>query len=160
RLLGGFFAVVARQIVGFFHPVGEEFSGNALGVFFLCRERRAVVKVLVEKVFQPVALLFDGRAEGGKPLFVAADTFKRMHARRFHALRRVRNQVSDQAVKNAFQRLVKDQLLGSIRVPVSCLAVMPRKKIHAVRNLLDLQQAGLVAVVQVGGVVGNLVGQV
>src|ERR1039458_6947406 len=65
RLLGGFFAVVTRQIVGFLHPVGEELSGDALGVFFLCRQRRAVVKIFVEKVFQTTALGFDRRAEGG-----------------------------------------------------------------------------------------------
>src|ERR1039458_9257019 len=59
RLCGGFFAVVARQIVGLLHPVGEELSGDALGVFFLCRQRRAVVKIFVQKVFQPAALLFD-----------------------------------------------------------------------------------------------------
>ena len=91
---------------------------------------------------------------------MAANIFQRMRARGFHALPGVRDQVSDKAVKNAFQRLVKDQLLGDIRVPVSCLAVMPRKKIHAVRNLLDREQPRFVTIVEVGGVVGNLVGQV
>src|ERR1019366_3309396 len=71
RLLGGFFSVAAGQIVGLFHPVGEELSGDALGIFFLRRERRAVVEIFVEKVFQPASLLFDGRTERGKPLAVA-----------------------------------------------------------------------------------------
>ena len=37
---------------------------------------------------------------------------------------------------------------------------MALEKTYAVRNLLDRQQARFVAVVQVGGVVSNLVGQV
>src|SRR5580704_10501717 len=53
RLLSGFFAVVARQIIGLLHPVGKEFAGNALGVFFLARQRRAVIEIFVKKVFQP-----------------------------------------------------------------------------------------------------------
>src|SRR5208337_2400783 len=87
RLLGGFFAVVARQVIGLLHPVGEEFPGDTLGVFFLGRQRWAVVKIFVEKVFQPAALLFNGRAEGGKSLSVAANIFQRMHASRLHTLR-------------------------------------------------------------------------
>src|ERR1035438_5142503 len=83
-----------------------------------------------------------------------------MRACSFNTSRRVRNQVSDKAVKNTFQRLVKDQLLGNSRVAVSCLAVMPRKQIHAVRNLLDREQPRFVAIVEVGGVVGNLVGKI
>ena len=35
-------------------------SGDALGVFFLSRQRRAVVEILVEKVLQSAAILFDG----------------------------------------------------------------------------------------------------
>ena len=34
-LVRGFLAVSAREVVGLFHPVGEEFSDDALGVFFL-----------------------------------------------------------------------------------------------------------------------------
>ena len=37
---------------------------------------------------------------------------------------------------------------------------MPPEKIDAVRNLFDCQQSRFVAIVQVGGVVGNFVGQV
>src|SRR5208282_709900 len=50
RFLRGFFAVAARQVVGLFHPVGEELSGNALGVFLLGCQRRTVVKVFVESL--------------------------------------------------------------------------------------------------------------
>ena len=34
RLMGGFLPVVTRQVVGLLHPVGEEFSDDAFGVFF------------------------------------------------------------------------------------------------------------------------------
>jgi len=32
--VGGFLAVGAGEVVGLFHPVGKEFSDDALGVFF------------------------------------------------------------------------------------------------------------------------------
>src|SRR5208337_963387 len=110
RLFGGLLAVVAREIVGLFHPVGKEFSGDALGVFFFRRQRGAVVKIFVEKLFQLTALGFDGWAEGCQALAVAADVCERMYASGLHTLRRVRNQVAYQAVKNALQRLIKNQL--------------------------------------------------
>src|SRR4029077_6089103 len=78
----------------------------------------------------------------------------------FDPSRRVRNQVSDKAIENALKRLVKNQLLGSIRISNFCLAVMALKQINAFRNLLDREQPRFVAIVEVGGVVGNLVGQV
>jgi hypothetical protein len=33
-IVRGFFSVVSREVVGFFHPVGEEFAGDALSIFF------------------------------------------------------------------------------------------------------------------------------
>jgi len=63
------------------------------------------------------------------------------------------NQVSDKAVKDAFQRLVKHQLLGGIRVAASGVVIVTSEQVHALRDLLDGQQARFVAVVQVGGAV-------
>jgi hypothetical protein len=62
-------------------------------------------------------------------------------------LRRVCNQVSDKSVKDAFQRLVKHELLGGIRIAASGVAIMAREQVHAVRDLLDGQQARFVAIV-------------
>jgi hypothetical protein len=83
-----------------------------------------------------------------------------MHSRGFHALRGIRNQVSDKAVKNAFQRLVKHQLLGGIRDNASWPLHSGAKRSTLSADLLDCEQARFVAIVQIGGVVGNLVGQV
>src|SRR6202790_2959664 len=160
RLLGGLFAVVARQVVGFLHPVGEEFSRDALGVFFLSRERRTIVEILVEKVFQTPTLLFDRRAERRQALGVTPNIFQRTHAGRFPTLRRVRNQVSDKSIENALKRLVKNQLLGDVGVLVLGQPKMALKQINAIRNLLDREQPRFVAIVEIGGVVGNLVGKV
>src|SRR5208283_693248 len=146
-LLPGFFTVGARQVVGLLHPVSKELSGDALGVFLLSSQRRTVVKILVEKGLEAAALLFDKRTECGKPPAPAADIFQRMHPRSLYTLRRVRNQVPDKPVKNAFQRLVEHQLLGHLRIAAFCLVVMAFEKVHIVGNLLDRQQSCFVAIV-------------
>src|ERR1019366_963028 len=100
-------------------------------------QRWTVVKIFVEKVVQSAALFFYGWAESGDALGMSADIFERMHACGFYPLCRVRNQVSDKAVKNTLQRLVKNQFLSRTLVAASGVAIVACKQIHAVRDLLD-----------------------
>src|SRR6266478_3188243 len=69
----GFFAVSAGKVVGLFHPVGEEFSDDALGVFFFSFQSGAEIEIFVEEVFKLPTLFGDGRAKGGQALGMAAD---------------------------------------------------------------------------------------
>jgi hypothetical protein len=159
-LVRGFFPVGTGKIVGFFHPVGEQLADDALGVFLLSLQGGAEIEIFVEKVFELAALLCNRRAESGEAFGMAADRVQGMRTGLLEALPGARDQVADQAVEDPLHGLVEEKFLGCLGVQGLYFAVAAVEQIHAAEDLLDREQAGFVAIVQISGVVGDLVGEV
>src|ERR1051326_1502161 len=91
---------------------------------------------------------------------MAADISERLDAGSGDACARVLDEVADQAVEHALERFVELQLVGRGRVLLLYFAIEAPEDADAFADLTELQDARLQAVVEVGGVVGDLVGQV
>ena len=70
------------------------------------------------------------------------------------------DQVGDHAVEHGLERLVEFQLLAHLGVARFRLLVQTVEHGHAGADVVELQNVRLVAIIEVGGVVGDLVGQV
>ena len=152
--------VAGRESFGVVHPVAEEVVDDLLRVRFLGAQRLAVVEVLGEKLLGLGALRVDGGAEGGQPLGMKADVIDRPHPRFAQPEPGLFDQVGDQLVQHPFERLVELELVAHAAELQLHLAEVAVKNCHPAANLVEFEQLRLIAIVQVGGVVGNLVGQV
>ena len=73
---------------------------------------------------------------------------------------RIRNQIAHQPVEHALQGFIELQLLGRSRIQRAHCIVRSRKDLRAFRNLVNGKQMRFAPIVQVGGVIGDFVGQV
>ncbi len=65
---------------------------------------------------------------------------------------RVLDQVGHEAIEHAFERFVEFQLVGRIRILRFRLNVKAFKDAHILSNVCQLQQLGLITIVEIGGV--------
>ncbi len=103
---------------------------------------------------------FDCGAECGQALADAADVVQSLNSCLLDPRLRVGDQVVDEAVEDAFQGFVEFQLVGGVGIDLLDFAEKCSKDWDAFADLLEREQMGFVAVVKVGGVVGDFVGQV
>src|SRR6185312_17505565 len=82
------------------------------------------------------------------------------NARIVQAAAGVGDQVGHQAVEHALQRLIELQFVRGIGIGALGVAIKELEHRHAGANLLQGEDVRLEAVVEVGRVVGDLVGQV
>ena len=151
--------VVGGKGLGMLQPVSEEVSDDLLAIGLLRSQRIAVVEVLGEELLGLGALGVGRGTKGRQPLRMMAHVFHRLYAAFGNAPGGVVYQVGDQVVQHALQRLVKLELRRG-RELLLHLAQIAVKEADAAANPFQLQQSGLKAVVEIGRVVGNLVGVV
>jgi hypothetical protein len=132
----GFLAVTTRQVLRFFHPVGEELAYDALGIFFFALERRAEIEILVEKILQLTALLFYFGAESGEALGIPANIFRRMNTSAVNPGSGMGNQVAHQLVEDTLQGFVELQFFGGSGIETASLGVMAGEDRRTFRDLL------------------------
>ena len=73
---------------------------------------------------------------------------------------RVGDEVIDEAVEHLLQGLVEFQLFGRVGVNLLDFAVEAFEDRNAVADLIEREQVSFESVIEVGGVVGDFVGQV
>ena len=160
RLGFGLLAIVVRKAGGIFHPEGEQLADDALGVVLFPGEGGAEVKILVEKSFGLFSFGFHFGAERGQALGMAAHVVQGLNSRLLYSRLRIDDQVSHQAVEHALQGFVELQLLWSFGIKPLDLGIEALEDGQTGADLVEREQMGFVAVVEVGGVVGDFVGEV
>ncbi len=104
--------------------------------------------------------MFDLGAESGEALGMLADGFERIGAGLRDAGARVRDEVGHQAVEDALESFVELEFIRRSGVETANVAVEAVEDLDPGGNLVDGEEVGLAAVVEVGSVVGDFVGQI
>ncbi len=155
--------VVGREFRGTGDEGNEEAlhdtSGVGVGFFHV----GGVVEVVVEELLGVGARCFDLRAEGGETGGGAADVFEGdagcvAGAERCYAGADFVDQIGDEQIEDALERLIDGELGRGGGVLCEDLVMEAAEKRHAVADLIEGEDAGVEAVVEVGGEVGDLVG--
>src|SRR5262249_7558665 len=73
---------------------------------------------------------------------------------------RVADEIINQPVQHALQRLVESQSLGSLGIKLCHFAIEALEKRNASANFFQRQEVRFITVIQVGRVVGDRVGEV
>ena len=107
-----------------------------------------------------LAFGFDGGAEGGEAFGVVADVVEGLNFRLLQTGARVGDEVSDETVQDALQGLVEFQLVGGGGIDLFDLTVEALEGGDTFADFFEREEMGFVPVVEVGGVVGDFVGQV
>src|SRR5579884_3532326 len=100
------------------------------------------------------------RAESGQPVWPASQVLQRRDLRFADSTLRVLYQIGYESVEHALQGLVELQLLRYSGILLLGLAVKPVEDADLAPNLRHREQLRFIAVIQVGGVVGDLIGKV
>ncbi len=73
---------------------------------------------------------------------------------------RILNQVAHQAVEHVLDGFIEFELIHHVRDSAFGVRIKSREHRHAAADCIQSQQAGFVAIVEVGGAVGDFVGQI
>src|SRR5579863_3508703 len=142
------------------HPESEELGDDAFGDVLFVGQRRAEVEIFIKKIFGLFALRVNRGAESGQTTWMAANVVQRLDSSFRDALLRGSDQIVDKTVENALQSLVELQFLGGFWISLLHLAIKPRENGYSFANFVERQQVRFVAIVEVGGVVGDLISEV
>jgi len=89
-----------------------------------------------------------------------AHIFNISYARQPNLFFGVPDQISNPSVEYALDRLIEFQLVDRVRIDRFDLAVEVLEDRDTVADLLEREQAGFVAIVEVGRAVGNFIGNI
>src|SRR5208282_4949461 len=89
-----------------------------------------------------------------------ANACKIAHTRQPDCFFGVLDQISHPTVEHTFERLIEFQLIDRVWIDGFDFAVEALKNWNAFANLLECEQMGFVAVIEVGSAVGNFVGDI
>ena len=78
----------------------------------------------------------------------------------FDLVLQIADQVADHAIENPLHRFVEFQFLHDIGIGLFGLAIEAVEDRNAAADLRKRQQVGFIAVIEIGGVVGDFVGQI
>jgi hypothetical protein len=159
-LRGYFCLVVVGQQRGVAEEGGEDLLDDLAGVAMDAFHSGGVVEILVEKVLGDSALGFDGRAERGETRGRAADVVETGCAERENAGAGFRDEVRDEKVEQAGQGLIRKEARLRGRGCGCGLIEESTKERDTIADLGEREDAGIEAVVEVGGEVGDFVGEV
>ena len=70
------------------------------------------------------------------------------------------NQVIDQRIEHALQRFIEDQLGGRVGILGSHGHVESLEELHVPANVIEIENLGFHAVIEIGREIGNLVGEI
>src|SRR5579871_5562043 len=156
----GLFAIVAGEGGRIAHPVGKQVGDDALGVDLFRLEVRTVIKVAVKELLGLAALLVNFGGKSGEALGMGAHGVEGGDAGVADATRGVGDQVGDQAVEHALEGLIEFQFFLDGGEGAFGVTIKEFEYGNGGANLGEREDVGFVAVVEVGGVVGNFVSQV
>src|SRR5579872_3623170 len=142
------------------HPELKELGDDLLGIVFFRIEGGAQIEVLEEEFFNLAAIGLDGGAETHQPLRAGANFWQRSYAGIMDAAGGGGDQVAYQVIEQAFEGLVELEFFEGVRIEAVDFAVKALEDGQAGADLFHPEQMGLVAVVEIGGVVGKLVGEI
>ena len=152
--------VVSGHEAGIGHESREEFFDDVVGVAVRFFHSRGVIEVGVEKRLGGGAFRLDCRAEGDEPCRRAADLVERGCAQRGNTDAGLVHQIGDQGIEQTPESFVDAELGSSRRIGADDDVVEAAEEGNAVADLFEGEDAGVEAVVEIGGEVGNFVGEV
>ena len=129
-----------------------------LGVFEL--QSGAGVERVVEVALLLDALAFGERGEDGHPLAEGADLRERVGAGLCDVGGGGLDEVEGERLLHGLQGVVEDELLRRMGMSAQYRVITAAQDADVVADVADVEQLGLDAVVEVGGEVGDLVGEV
>src|ERR1700751_2396325 len=88
------------------------------------------------------------------------DVFERSNSSLIQASSRIGDQVVDEEVEDALEGFVEFQLVGGVGIKLLGFAVEALEGGHTFADLVEREKMRFIAVVEIGGVVGDFVGQV
>ena len=154
------FEVGRGQLFGTFDPVVEEGGDYLFSLAVLVVEDGAGVEGVVEVALFLEALGLGLRGEGGEADGVVACILEAGGADGAGVLEGGADEVVGEGVLHELQGLVEEVLLVDSGVLAGYGAVAASEDGYVVADMGDLEQAGLYAVVEVGGEVGDFIGEV
>src|ERR1035437_2268236 len=157
---GNFRLVVGGQQAGVGDDCREQFPDDLGGVGVLLLHAGRFVQIGVEKLFGCQARGLHLRAQSRQPLGSASNPVQCRRAQRGDLPACLFHQIRDQSVENALESLVDAQLGRSGGIIAQHSVVEAAEECHALAHLAKRENARVQAVVQVGGQVGDLVGQI
>src|ERR1700728_1332739 len=160
RVFLGFLLIVLRKSLRVGHPESEEFVDDSFRVLFFFRQRWTVIEIFVEEVSVPLPLGFDRRAEGDEPFGMFANVIEGLDFGFTSAGARVGDQIVDEKIQHPLHGLVEFQFVGCVGIDLLDFTIKAPEERNAFADLFEREKMGFVAVVEVGGVIGDFVGQV
>ncbi len=154
------FDVGLGEFVGVFYPEVEERRDYFFRLVVLQFELGAGVEVVVEVLLLLQALGLDRVRERGDALAVLADAFEGVQAVGFEVGSGVVDQVVGEDVLHQLQGLVEEVFFVDFGVLAFHCGETARENADVLAQVRNFEQAGFDAVVEVGGEVGDLVGEV
>ena len=88
------------------------------------------------------------------------DVFERSNSSLIQTSSRIGDQVVDEEVEDALEGFVEFQLVGGVGIKLLGFAVEALEDGHTFADLVEREKMRFIAVVEIGGVVGDFVGQV
>ena len=128
--------------------------------FFSGSSAALKVQILVEKFLGAASFFLDLRAERGQPARTGAHIFQAANAFGLDLVLQVADQIANHAIENPFHGFVELQFLRDVGIKLFGLAKEAVENRNAAAYLFERQQVSFIAVVEVGGVVSNFVGQI
>ena len=154
------FVVALGELFWIFDPVVEEGGDDFFCLVVLEFELRAGVEVVVEVLLFLDAFGFDFGREGGDSLAVEADALQGFERVELEVGAGGVDEVVGEDVLHKLQGLVEEVLLVDLGVLAFDDIETAREDADVLADVVDLEQARFDAVVEVGGEVGDLVGEV
>ena len=152
--------MIGRKQTGIVDERGEDVVYDTSGavVFFFHAGR--VVEAGVEIVLGGGAFRFHFRTEGGETGWCMADVIESDGRQIGYATVNFLNEVCNESIEEAVERLVDRLLGGSIGVFAGDFVMESAEERDVVADFVDLEDAGVKPVVEVGGEVGDFVSDV